>query len=66
MLSKKTVSRKAPVWVDDGGKKIARIEDDAGWLRISIDKTVDADFGAFVVSQLSNLLRAYRGDRDSG
>ncbi len=66
VLSKKTVSRKAPVWVDDGGKKIARIEDDAGWFRISIDKTVDADFGAFVVSQLSSLLRAYRGDRDSG
>ena len=65
-VSNRSPPRKSPDWIDDGGKKIARIDDDAGWLRISIDKAVDADFGAFLVDQLPALFRAYRGvgDRD--
>jgi ParB family transcriptional regulator, chromosome partitioning protein len=63
-ISNRTSSRKAPTWVDEDGKKIARIDDDAGWFRISIDKTVDADFGAFLLDQLPALLRAYRGIPD--
>ena len=64
-ISKKTTSRREPTWIDEGGKKIARIDDDGAWFRISIDKTVDADFGAFLVNQLPALLQAYRGDRSS-
>jgi ParB family transcriptional regulator, chromosome partitioning protein len=63
-ISIRTPSRKAPAWIDEGGKKIARIDDEGGWFRISIDKTVDADFGAFLADQLPALLRAYRGDRE--
>lgn len=63
-ISNKTPSRKASAWIGEGGKKIARIDDEEGWFRISIDKTVDADFGAFLVDQLPALLRAYRGDRE--
>jgi ParB family chromosome partitioning protein len=64
-ISNRTPSRKASAWIDEGGKKLARIDDHAGWFRISIDKTVDADFGAFVADQLPTLLRAFReaGDR---
>lgn len=64
-ISKKEPSRKEPRWIDEGGKKFARIDDDGGWFRISIDKTVDADFGTFLVNQLPTLLQAYRRDRKS-
>lgn len=64
-ISKKEPTHKEPRWIDEGGQKFARIDDDGGWFRISIDKTVDADFGAFLVNQLPTLLQAYRLDRKS-
>ncbi|WP_246207350.1 plasmid partitioning protein RepB [Methylocystis heyeri] len=63
-ISNRKSARKAPAWIDAGGKKIARIDDEKGWFRISIDKSVDADFGAFLVDQLPALLRAHRGVPD--
>ena len=55
-------------WIDHGGRKIARIEDGEDWLRISVDKSTGADFGAFLVTQLPELFQAYqsgKGEQES-
>lgn len=59
-------ARKSSSWIDDDGQKIVRIDDESGWLRINVDKSVDADFGTFLVKQLPALLQAYRADREGG
>ena len=63
---KTTTTKKASSWIDDDGRKIARVDDESGWLRINVDKSVDADFGAFLVKQLPALLQAYRADQEDG
>lgn len=63
---KTTATKKASLWIGDDGRKIARVDDESGWLRINVDKSVDADFGAFLVKQLPALLQAYRADREDG
>ena len=66
-LSAKAESKKkTSSWIDDDGRKIARVDDDSGWLRINVDKSVDANFGAFLLDQLPALLQAYRAHRESG
>jgi hypothetical protein len=59
-LSKNTAAPKKSSWIADGGRKLARIDDEAGWLRINVDKSVDPNFGSFLVQQLPALLKAYR------
>ncbi|WP_294535789.1 plasmid partitioning protein RepB [uncultured Rhodoblastus sp.] len=55
-------------WINHDGRKIARIEDGADWLRISVDKSTGADFGAFLLTRLPELIQAYqtgKGDAES-
>ncbi len=64
-LSQKSALAKKTSWIDHRGQKIARVDDETGWLRINVDKSVDADFGAFLVNQLPTLLKAYQANRDA-
>ena len=74
-LSTKSVSPNgvpAPVkllrWIDHDGRKIARIEDGADWLRISVDKSTGGDFGAFLLTRLPELFQDYesgKGEEES-
>jgi hypothetical protein len=56
-------SAKAHRWVDHGGCRIARIEDGEDWLRISVDKSTGADFGAFLMTRLPKLFQEYQSGK---
>jgi ParB family chromosome partitioning protein len=58
-LAAKNSPAKTTSWIDHEGRKIARVDEDSGWLRINVDKSVDAEFGAYVVAQLPALLKAF-------
>jgi ParB family chromosome partitioning protein len=59
-LATKNAPAKTTSWIDHEGRKIARVDEDSGWLRINVDKSVDAEFGAYVVAQLPALLKAFQ------
>ncbi|MGJ0505213.1 MAG: plasmid partitioning protein RepB [Methylocystis sp.] len=59
-LATKNPPAKTTSWIDHDGRKIARVDEDAGWLRINVDKSVDAEFGAYIVAQLPALLKAFQ------
>lgn len=59
-LATKNAPAKTTSWIDHDGRKIARVDEDSGWLRINVDKSVDAEFGAYVVAQLPALLKAFQ------
>ncbi|MBG0792084.1 plasmid partitioning protein RepB [Methylocystis sp. H62] len=59
-LATKNSPAKTTSWIDHEGRKIARVDEDSGWLRINVDKSVDAEFGAYVVAQLPALLKAFQ------
>jgi ParB family chromosome partitioning protein len=56
-------SAKAHRWIDHGGCRIARIEDGEDWLRISVDKSTGADFGAFLMTRLPKLFQEYQSGK---
>jgi ParB family transcriptional regulator, chromosome partitioning protein len=47
-------------WVDEQGKKVARIERSEGRLLLSFDERLAPSFGDFVVNRLAELYRAFR------
>lgn len=59
-LDTKDAPAKTTSWIDHEGRKFARVDEDSGWLRINVDKSVDAEFGAYVVAQLPALLKAFK------
>ena len=65
-LATKSPPAKTASWINHDGQKIARVDEDSGWLRINVDKSVDAEFGAYIVAQLPALLKAFKVSQRDG
>lgn len=55
---------KSEVWSDDRGRKLARVERVGQRLNLSIDEKLEPEFGDFLVSQLPQILAAFRASKD--
>ncbi len=47
-------------WIDEQGKKVARIERGEGRFLLSLDERLAPSFGDFIVKRLPELYRAFR------
>lgn len=54
---------KAQVWKDGEGRKVARIECDAERFSLAIDRTIEPEFGEYLLTRLPELLAAFKAGK---
>lgn len=54
---------KAQVWKDGAGRKVARIERDAERFSLAIDRTIEPEFGEYLLTRLPELLAAFKAGK---
>lgn len=55
--------RKAQVWKDGEGRKLARVERGEGRFGLSLDDTIEPGFGDYLLDRLPEILAAYRAGK---
>ncbi|MGN7126777.1 plasmid partitioning protein RepB [Methylorubrum thiocyanatum] len=63
-LTPKGAARKAEVWMDEAGRKLARVERAEQRFTLSLDEKLEPAFGDYLLSRLPEILAAFKAGKE--